>query len=337
MSLYLGDQMVSGVATPGIFNRVIGQIIESTLPLTDAGLHLLDGSLITGGGIYAGFVNYIANLYGDGTNVPNYFCSESDWQTAVTTYGVCGKFVYDSTNNTVRLPKITGMIEGTTDVTALGDLVQAGLPNITGSFAKVVTRGHNDNTVTGAFTKTHSANQDIDSGGLYYSELVINLDASRSSSVYGNSNTVQPQTIKVLYYIVIATSVKTEIEVNIDEVVTDLNAKADTDLTNINQNGKNNIMAWGMPNYANGVSKSANTSYTADKAGILTGYTYHAGTYFTGTLNINNVAVLSKSENYTSYNWGDFFFIPIAAGDTYNFSVSAGSISMTFYTLRGAN
>ena len=44
-------------------SRNVGEIITSSLPLTDAGLHLLDGSLIQGDGINSEFVDYIANIY----------------------------------------------------------------------------------------------------------------------------------------------------------------------------------------------------------------------------------------------------------------------------------
>ena len=210
------------------YNRNIGEIVTSTIPLTDAGLHLLDGALISGTGAYADFVTYIAGLV---STYPDLFETESNWQTAVTTYGVCGKFVYDSVNNTVRLPKITGIIEGTTDLTALGDLVQAGLPNITGSFASAFsTTGTgcvSTPTIYNAPSKTRNASGDEKQNSISY------IDASRSSSIYGNSSTVQPQTIKVLYYIVIANSTKTDIEVDIDEIATDLNGKADTDLSNV--------------------------------------------------------------------------------------------------------
>ena len=74
--------------------RNIGEIIPSTIPLVDAGLHLLDGSLIRGGGVYSDFVDYMADLYGDGTNTPDYFCTEQDWQDSITAHDVCGKFVY---------------------------------------------------------------------------------------------------------------------------------------------------------------------------------------------------------------------------------------------------
>ena len=203
-------------------SRNIGQIIPSTIPLTDAGLHLLDGALIDGSGIYSAFVTYVAGLV---STYPDLFVTESAWQTAVTTYDVCGKFVYDSTNNTVRLPKVTGIIEGTTDVTALGDLVEAGLPNITGSFTAWDDK--NMSAPTGCFSEINHGFGSTISSGSSSGWTSFPFDASSSSSIYGNSTTVQPQTIKVLYYIVVATSTKTDIQVDIDEVATDLNNKVD--------------------------------------------------------------------------------------------------------------
>ena len=205
--------------------RNIGEIVTSTIPLVDSGLHPLDGSLLQYGS-YKAFIDYIATLYTDDPTA-NYFCTEAEWQQSYTDYGVCGKFVYDSTNNTVRLPNITGIIEGTTDVSALGDLVEAGLPNITGT----VTLVNGGGAASGAFTYGswgNHINAQVVGGNNGFS-----FDASDSSSIYGNSSTVQPQSIKILYYIVIASSTKTDIQVDIDEIATDLNGKADVDLSNV--------------------------------------------------------------------------------------------------------
>lgn len=223
MSLYLGNNCISAGGSSAFRNTNIGEIIQSTLPLTDAGLHLLDGSLISGSGSYSAFVTHIAGLV---SNYPNCFCSESDWQTAVATYGVCGKFVYDSVNNTVRLPKITGFTEGTITPTSVGVLTEAGLPNITIEQLP----SWDAYSSSGALLKIGDTGFYSFSGG--GSLDTSRFDASRSSSKYGNSSTVQPQAIKVLYYICIATATKTSIEVDIDEIATDLNGKADVDLTN---------------------------------------------------------------------------------------------------------
>lgn len=240
-------------------NRSIGEIIPSCVPLTEAGLHLLDGALITNA-MYADFVTYMANMT---ATAPDCFCTEAEWQTAVTTYGVCGKFVYDSVNNTVRLPKITGIVEGTTDLTALGDLIEAGLPNITGTF------GIDYAICTGAFYQAGSQKGSNNAGGS--SDAITYFDASRSSSIYGNSTTVQPQAIKVLYYICIATSTKTNIQVDIDEIATDLNGKADVDFSNVTDTA-NILMAHNtMPSntYINLTVGASGTTYTAPEDGYF--------------------------------------------------------------------
>lgn len=203
-------------------SRNIGEIIPSILPLTDASLHLLDGALITSSSIYSDFIDHIASLT---TNYSNLFVTESAWQTSVSTYGVCGKFVYDSTNNTVRLPKITGIVEGTTDMTALGDLVEAGLPNFTGTFD--IQNYTNDSPIIqephGAVTR-----EQIEPGGIWGTVYAVNkdnqntwisqisakatratIDPSVVEPIYGNSNTVQPQTIKILFYICITANIRT--------------------------------------------------------------------------------------------------------------------------------
>ena len=260
MSLYLGTTPIAVNSS----SREIGEIVQSTVPLTDAGLHLLDGSLISGSGSYSAFVTYIASLV---SSYPDLFETEANWQSSVTTYGVCGKFVYDSVNNTVRLPRITGFTEATINPTVLGDLTQAGLPNITGNssasgIGNVVEpdgcfyNGSNATVLSGS-TGTAARNS---------------FDASLSNSIYGNSTTVQPQSIKVLYYIVIATSAKTEIEVDIDEIATDLNGKADTDLTNITNTAKVSIAHNAMPSdrYVDLTLGVSDTIYTAPADGWFT-------------------------------------------------------------------
>lgn len=219
MSLYLGENLVSGVTVKS--DRNIGQIITSTVPLSDAGLHLLDGSVISGSGAYSAFVTYIAGLV---SSYPDLFETEANWQTSVTNFGACGKFVYDSVNNTVRLPKITGFTEGTIDPTVLGDLVEAGLPNIESGFAlQYPNDGYKHN-----ITYRETADKRGSAVPSFGNVSQIEIDASLSNSIYGNSTTVQPQSIKVLYYIVIATTTKTDIQVDIDEVMTDLNGKVST-------------------------------------------------------------------------------------------------------------
>lgn len=273
------DEDVPVVNSPS-FNRNIGELVPSVLPLSDAGLHLLDGALISGSGSYSAFVDYIATLAG---NYPNLFTTESNWQAAITANGVCGKFVYDASANTVRLPKITGIIEGTTDISALGELVAAGLPshthsrgsmNITGTFGKFEAGYAN---YSGAFYNagniagrhTSSGSTGIQYGFNAANSWTGNTSAPQYSSAIGTSNTVQPQTIKVHYYIVIANTTKTEIQVDIDQIATDLNGKADTDLSNVNNTGKSTGAGWAMPSgtYVDLTLGASGSTYTAPANG----------------------------------------------------------------------
>lgn len=238
--------------------RNVGETVFSLLPLDDAGLHLLDGALISGAGAYAAFVAKIAQLYGNGSNVPKYFTTETLWQESVSNYGVCGKFVYNSAANTVRLPKITGIVERTLDANALGDLVQAGLPALVSAGAHTHSRGTMEITGTWKYNVVNEDYPGMQTTGAYTSSSAGNIggwgfdgdgecrciqqnftasrawtgatssNGSHTHSYNGNvqtSNTVQPQTIKGFMYIVVANSVKTEIEVDIDKVMTDLNQK----------------------------------------------------------------------------------------------------------------
>ena len=72
---------------------------------------------------------------------------------------------------------------------AAGTTVEAGLPNITGSFVANVRNGRN--AVSGAFTasdRTGATGADNSDAGIY----TYSLDASKSNAIYGRSSTVQP-------------------------------------------------------------------------------------------------------------------------------------------------
>ena len=222
------------------YGRNIGEVFYSLIPLVDATVHLLDGSVIEGDGVYRNFVTYMAGLYADGEH-GNLFATESNWQASVSAFGVCGKFVYDSTEGTLRLPRVTGCMQGTIVESAMGDLVEAGLPGISGT----VLSGGNDTVNTGAFKTQGNSIYTNTSGSAYWQ--IVNFDASRSSSVYGNSQTVQPQAVKGYVYIVLANAAKAAISVDLDNVATDLNATAANDLSNLNAQGNVRMAHAAMP------------------------------------------------------------------------------------------
>lgn len=82
-----------------------------------------------------------------------------------------------------------------------GTMVEAGLPNITGEFHRMYTYA-DQLGATGAFSlDAYATNNGPYINANTNKGLVISLDASRSSIIYGKSNTVTPLTYTVRAYI----------------------------------------------------------------------------------------------------------------------------------------
>ena len=307
--------------------RNVGEIVYSMVPLEDAGMHLLDGSLLSTTGVYAEGVAAIIALR---PNHPYLFTSETMWQQSVNQYDVCGKFVYDAGAGTLRLPKVTGFIEGTVDPTAIGQLVEAGLPNIVGFLSNVVTEGpagasgalqFNDVTRT-VHTPTVSG---AGSSG-------IKLDASGSSPIYGNSTTVQPQAIKGFVYMVMANSLKTPVQVDINNVAADLALKADVSLGNVNSSGAAAMAHAALPSgqYIDLTLPAHQGTVTAPEDGWLYFAKMSTGGGQSVALSVYNAdqtaIVLAATDALSSSNATGNVFVP----------VTKGAVVQVYYSAAGA-
>ena len=229
----------------------MGKIIQTILPIDDDNVHLLDGELLSySDEKYQNFIDYVISLMVD---YPDLFCSEADYQTSITNYGVCGKFVYDNEENTLRLPTITGFAEGSVTLTEIGDLTEAGLPNITGTIGNICvsvsSQAATPAAPTGAFSATRSAitGGNATGAGRWIGYLDnTNIDASRSSSIYGNNTIVQPQSVKVLFYIVINnltnSVIKNYLDANASRTIDKyVNTVSKPDIDSEVESGKNEI------------------------------------------------------------------------------------------------
>lgn len=104
-------------------------------------------------------------------------------------------------STTFNLPNLTDkFIQGSGTA---GTVKSAGLPNITGTFfvgnTQYTYNNEQGGPFSGAFTKSFghgTLGASWDAGGSTYT-----FNASRSSSIYGNSTTVQPPTLTMRYYI----------------------------------------------------------------------------------------------------------------------------------------
>lgn len=205
-----------------VYNRFVGEVFSSLVPINDNGVKLLDGSVLEVGGIYDEFINHIVGFK---EGYPNLFCTEEEWNTSISKYGVCGKFVYVE-GASLRLPKIIGFIEGTLDATELGNLIEAGLPNITGE-SNIGGNAPKAVLSSGALRQVrYQLNSVVNATSSDISDLAQTaLDASLSNPIYGKSTTVQPQSIRVYYYIVVANGIKQDVEIDLDIVLTEVNKR----------------------------------------------------------------------------------------------------------------
>ena len=100
-------------------------------------------------------------------------------------------------NSTFNLPDLTNrFLEGN----GIG-YIEAGLPNITGYIRGASTEADSSDYAGGVFVYDSDKNALAQVGSRYWQSKGVNFDAFRSSSIYGNSNTVQPATCKCYFII----------------------------------------------------------------------------------------------------------------------------------------
>ena len=170
----------------------------------------------------------------DETNVANIY----------TATGVAWYYIIDIPNKRFKLPRTKFGVTGLRDT--VGNYVAPGLPNITGKFAADAGQGGFD--ASGAFYTTTGTN----TGRSWDMTASTNyaMDASRSSSVYGNSTTVQPPATQMYLYFYVGEFTQEAIENTAGLNAEDFNDKADTDFGNTNM--IDYVVAKQDPNAGNG-------------------------------------------------------------------------------------
>lgn len=195
----------------------VGDIALAPLGIdeTDNCRRYLNGQVI----LQSQFVAFTEKLKHAITLYPNLATTEQNWQSAVTLspLGQCGKFVIDDEAGTIRLPKVVNVM-GALDLSSIGELQSAGLPNIRGSIrgyackSSILTYGGKS---SGALYHTSSDELGYAApGSSEWSGRMFNFDASLSNPIYGNSTAVQQEAIKYPYFIQVATSNSEDVQID---------------------------------------------------------------------------------------------------------------------------
>ena len=146
--------------------------------------------------------------------------------------GVAWYYILDTIHKQFKLPRTKWGFTGLRD--SVGGYIAPGLPNITGS-APQSTSSYASLIPSGAFGISGTSGLKI-MGGDSATLNTLTFDASRSSSVYGNSDTVQPPATQMYLYFYVGNFEQSAIEQTAGLNAEMFNGKADRNLLNTTDN-----------------------------------------------------------------------------------------------------
>lgn len=176
----------------------IGQIRFSINPNIEPGYLALNGQEVNR--------EDYPNLWAWVQQQVGFLVEEGEWQSISTAHnGNVGKYSVGNGSTTFRLPNLGCWVRGggtAGTATGVGGNLDAGLPNIEGGkntenfqdmFIWSTTQG--EQTVGALITEINPTYNGYSQGGPVGRFLEIKFDASNSNSIYGNAETVQPESI----------------------------------------------------------------------------------------------------------------------------------------------
>ena len=129
-----------------------------------------------------------------------YLISETAWQSkAVSNNGNVPFYSDGDGSTTFRVPSLCCWVKGANGISEVGSYLAAGLPNITGQLGLYGTEKAYS-TTSGAFT-TNDGSMTYGGDHNKAAGLITDFDASKSNDIYGNSDTVQPESIVGLWLV----------------------------------------------------------------------------------------------------------------------------------------
>lgn len=241
---------------------------------------------------------------------------ETNVSTIYTATGVAWYYILDTNNTRFKLPRTKYAFTGLRDT--VGNYVEAGLPNITGSVSEQNIETH---TLTGAFSKGGSySNGAFTSGANNLRTLYF--DASSSNSIYGNSTTVQPPATQMYLYFYVGQFTQSATEQTAGLNAELFNTKVDLNAANLSNQGTSKIANLAMPSstYEDLTVGVSGTEYTAPADGYvfmnvgLSGTSGYATLYVTGLYSVTAIPVSNLSSSSVIY--------PVKKGRTFKLDYS---------------
>lgn len=260
--------------------------------------------------------------------------TEAEWQEIATRdNGFCPFYSDGDGSTNFRTPKFAPPYQQIAiEVAQATQYHQAGLPNIDGDTGINVGTNTSSTPSSGAFyhkttTLTHMV------GGGYNTTPAILFDASRSNTIYGASDTVQPESHEWVMCVVaygVATNVGSVNMADVLTTVAQVQANLGTAVKSVNGQKPNNAgnvtieVKSALPNYSSYVQVSTG-DFTPTEDGWLRLEHMSNGDY-TGDKVVHKVSGTLLFEFYQNRYPGDATgILPVLAGETYTVS-NTGSV-----------
>ena len=275
------------------------------------------------------------------------YMSLSDYATALTANGSVGVFGWDGQGTTAfRVPSLNDIFIETGTAAQIGDYIAPGLPNITGYIGLWA-----DEIISpqpsGAFALNRSKSARVyDGADRRTSTNGFDFDASRSSSVYGNSTAVQPNAVRYRAMVQLAVSATDEALETCTGVLADVAGLKSHEVIEFQAPTADNNYIW-YRKYADGwveqgqfafsLTKNTTTAVTlpVEMADIQYGgqiscanTTYNTATTLSinkkSTTQVNLWGYTSSSDNTISVHWEVKGMMAESELSSYNSGSSAG-------------
>lgn len=241
------------------FNLLDTKEVDHILTGNEAVGWALQGSLVTN--TYPDAVAKIKELYqaGEETTYREITCKRSQdgryiadiaqkdaIEVLFTNTGIADFYVLDSSNNQFYLPKSKWFHQLTTDTSLVNNYNEDGLPNLkkdaTGrSNMSLWSSGYNEEEWEGVIGRYPTNPSHRPNSGNYGQFQELLFDASKYNSKYGNSEYVQPPSSNKLLYYKVGNTIINEAQIDVGNVLSDLQLKANVDFNNITNKANTKI------------------------------------------------------------------------------------------------
>lgn len=295
----------------------IGVIMNYAFPDIPEGYWRLDGTVFpNAASAIPQFVKKLNSMNNQQPANAKLIVGIDEWTQIKNTYGSCSKFAWVGSG--LKFPEINCFVQGLNSMNQLGQMTLSGVPNITGVIGG---QSNQAQWTSGAFYRYNAYGRN---GGLedWAAYADFGFDASRSSSVYGRSSTVQPDSTRYPYIISVYNKIQNASQLDLEEIIKASVNKANIDLDNLSATGVNYInnlinsssTKLGYPNYSAGVSLGSGTTIWTNGWVYVDGYFTYAGGQ-TVNMYINGVGIQYGYNASSTYNFNYHTLIPIKAGD----------------------